>query len=66
MTSTQNTFEKMVHDFKVARYAFGTSRLGSAKGNKAEAKMEALVAKAEAEGFLAEFVTTVNSSTYSV
>jgi cobalamin biosynthesis protein CbiD len=68
MTSTTNTakFDRMVLDFKKARFAASTSRLGSTKERNAEAKMERLVAEAEKMGLLKEFVRTVNASTVTL
>lgn len=69
MTTTQNNaadkFDRMVLDYKKARYAFGTARLGSTKADNAERKMERLVKQAEKMNVLDEFVRTVNVTTYS-
>ena len=68
MTTTQSTtitkFDKMVDQYKVARNNHGNSRMGSVKGQKAEATMDRLVAQAERGGFLTEFCRVVNQTTY--
>jgi cobalamin biosynthesis protein CbiD len=68
MTSTTNTakLDRMVLDFKKARLAAATSRLGSTKERNAQAKMERLVAEAAKMGLLKEFVRTVNTSTVTL
>jgi hypothetical protein len=64
MTTAQTTadkFDRMVLDFKKARYAYNNARLGSTKAATAERKMERLVGQAEKMGCLDEFVRTVNN-----
>ncbi len=60
MTNTTNTnntadFDRMVYEYKVAYNTFVTSKVGSAKGDKAERKMDRLYAEAERMGFASEF-----------
>lgn len=66
MTTTQTTtdtrFDRMIEEFKVARFRFNNSRLGSSKGDAAERKMERLVEQAEKMGRLDEFVRIVCST----
>ena len=60
-TATTTKFNKMVLDFKKAKFLANENRLGSAKQLRGEAWMERLVAQAEAAGFLTEFCRAVTA-----
>lgn len=65
MTTTQTQkFDRMVLECQKAQYALANSRPGSTKSLSADRKIATLVARAEREGFIDEFVRAVNSTTY--
>jgi len=62
MTTTQTTqFDRMVSEFRRARFIANNNRLGTANQVRADEKMEHLVYLAERLGFLGEFCRTVNA-----
>lgn len=58
--TTNHTAE--IDRFRKAKYDYENSRLGSVKGNRGEATMERIVAKAERDGWLAELLTALYPS----
>lgn len=55
------TLDQMVQDFKVARHRRDRARFGSTEYDRANAKLDALVRRAERIGFVDVFVRKVNA-----
>ena len=62
LTLTDDQLVDMAAQFARAKRTFETTRLGSTAGDAAEARMERLVARAEAAGRLTAFVAMVTGS----